>query len=121
MNEPPRLLLFWVPRVLTILFALFLGVFALDVFGESLGFLGTAAAFLIHLIPAFLILIVLAVAWRWEWVGAAAYFFLSVMYLVLAWGRVHWSAYLAISAPLFVLGVLFLLGWLYRARLRVTA
>ena len=105
----------------TILFALFLGLFALDVFGEGLGFFGAAAAFLIHLIPAFLVLIVLAVAWRWEWVGAVAYFFLGVLYLVLAWGKLHWSAYLAISGPLFVLGLLFLLGWHYRAGLRSTS
>jgi hypothetical protein len=120
-NGKTKLLLFWIPRVLAILFALFISVFALDVFGEDLGFLGTAAALLIHLIPTFLILIVLAAAWRWEWVGAVAYFFLGVCYLVLAWGKLHWSAYLAISGPLFLLGVLFLLGWLYRTGLRSTS
>jgi hypothetical protein len=43
---------------------------------------------------------------------------LGVLYLVMAWGRFHWSAYLLISGPLFLVGVLFLINWLYRAELR---
>jgi hypothetical protein len=107
--------------VLAILFALFISVFALDVFGESLGFWGTAAALFIHLIPTFLVILVLAFAWRRELIGAAVYIFLGILYVVIAWGRVHWSAYLAISGPLFLLGLLFLLGWHYRAELRATS
>ena len=37
MNRPIRQFLFWSPRVLTILFALFLSLFALDVFEEGYG------------------------------------------------------------------------------------
>jgi len=118
MKSPVKRVLFWTPRVLCILFAVFVSLFALDVFGEGYGFWGTILALLIHLIPTGVILIVLAISWRWEWVGGILFIALGVVYLVTSWGRFHWSAYLVISGPLFLVGVLFLINWLYRARLR---
>ncbi len=44
MKRPMKQFLFWSPRVLTILFALFLSLFALDVFGEGYGFWATRRA-----------------------------------------------------------------------------
>ena len=118
MKRPVKRLLFWTPRILCILFAVFVSLFALDVFGEGYGFWGTMLALLMHLIPTFVILIVLAISWRWEWVGGIMFIALGVLYLVMSWGRFHWSAYLLISGPLFLVGVLFLINWLYRAELR---
>jgi hypothetical protein len=118
MNTSMKRVLFWTPRVLCILFALFLGVFALDVFGEGYGFWQTIGALLLHLVPTFLVVIVLVIAWRWEWVGAVLFLVLAVFYVVWMWGRLHWSAYFGISGPLVLMGVLFLLNWIYRAELR---
>ena len=118
MKRPVKRLLFWTPRVLCILFAVFVSLFALDVVGEGYGFWGTILALLMHLIPTGVILIVLAISWRWEWVGGILFIALGVLYLVISWGRLHWSAYLVISGPLFLVGVLFLINWLYRAELR---
>ena len=118
MKRPVKRLLFWTPRVLCILFAVFVSLFALDVFGEGYGFWGTMLALLMHLIPTGVILIVLAISWRWEWVGGILFTALGVLYLVMFWGRFHWSAYLLISGPLLLVGILFLINWLYRARLR---
>ena len=56
MNRPIRQFLFWSPRVLTILFALFLSLFALDVFEEDRDFWGTALALFMHLIPTWIVL-----------------------------------------------------------------
>jgi hypothetical protein len=61
---------------------------------------------------------VLALAWRWEWVGAVLFTALGVLYIVMFWGPDRWLAYLMISGPLFLIGVLFLLNWLYRAELQ---
>ena len=113
-------LIFWLPRVLTILFALFLSLFALDVFGEGLGFWQTALALFIHLIPTWIILIVLAVSWRWEWVGTILYVALGVLYAYFAVGRSHPEWTLVISAPLFLVGGLFLLNWLCRKQIRTS-
>ena len=114
-------LVFWAPRVLCISFALFVSLFALDVFSESRGFWQMTLALLMHLIPTWIILIVLAVSWRWEWVGAVVYAALGVLYLVMAWGRFHWSAYVAISGPLFLMGALFLINWLYKQGFRASS
>jgi len=118
MKRPVKRLLFWAPRILCILFAVFVSLFALDVFDEGYGFWETMLALLMHLIPTGVILIVLAISWRWEWVGGILFTALGALYLVMFWGRFHWSAYLLISGPLFLVGVLFLINWLYRAALR---
>jgi len=118
MKRPVKRLLFWTPRILCILLAVFVSLFALDVFGEGYGFWGTMLALLMHLIPTGVILIVLAISWRWEWVGGILFTALGVLYLAMFWGQFDWSAYLAISGPLLLVGVLFLINWLYRARLR---
>ncbi len=114
MSTRSKRLLFWTPRVLCILFAGFVSLFALDVFGEGYGFWETILALLIHLVPTYVILILLAIAWRWEWVGAILFGVLGVWYILMTRGRVPWTAYLAMSGPLFLIGVLFLLNWVYR-------
>lgn len=110
--------LFWTPRVLSFAFALFLSIFALDVFESGRGFWKTLAALGMHLLPSLLVLLVLAVAWRRELVGAIAFAGLGVLYLVTSWGRFDWSAYACISGPLFLVGGLFLANWLWKRRNR---
>jgi len=113
--------LFWLPRIVCVLFATFISLFAFDVFDVGYGFWETILALLIHLIPTGIILIVLAIAWRWEWIGAILFAALGVCYLILAWGKFEWISYLLISGPLFLLGALFMANWLYRAELRSSA
>ena len=113
--------LYWTPRILCLLFAGFISLFALDVFGEYSGFWNTALALLMHLIPTGMLLVILAVSWRWEWVGGLLFSVLGAFYLVAFWGRFHWSAYVILSGSLFLLGGLFLLNWQHRAELRPPA
>lgn len=120
MKKPVKRLLFWTPRILCIVFAVFVSLFALDVFGEDHGFWKTLLALLMHLVPTGIILIVLAISWRWEWVGGIVFNVLGVLYLVMLRGRFHWSVYLVMSGPLFLIGVLFWLNWLRRGELRTT-
>lgn len=117
MSSTSRHLLFWSPRILCLLFAAFLSLFALDVFGQGYGFWKTALAFLIHEIPVLVLLAVLALCWRWEWIGAVLFPAMGVFYFVTTRGRMHWSAYLLISGPLFLLGLLFLLNWRHHQEL----
>ncbi len=118
MRRPVKLLLFWTPRVLCILFALFVSLFALDVFYEGYGFWETILALLKHLIPTGIILTVLAVSWRWEWVGGILFIALGAWYLIATWGRFPWVTYLCMSGPRFLIGVLFWVNWVYRAELQ---
>lgn len=59
----------WTPRILCILAILFISLFALDSFSSERTFWQNAAAFLMHLIPTFVLLAVLIVAWKWEKAG----------------------------------------------------
>lgn len=121
MTVTGRRILYWAPRVFCLLFATWISVFALDAFDGAPGFWTGLGRFLLHLVPTYLVLGLLALAWRWEWVGAVAFTGLAVGYLVVAWGRFHWSAYALISGPLFVLGFLFLANWLKRRELRTAS
>jgi hypothetical protein len=97
-------------------FALFLSLFALDVFNEGLGWAKTIVALCIHLIPTAFIVVVLAVSWRWEWVGGILYIAAGILYLIGA--RHHPSWIVVISGPLFLVGALFLLNSWKRAEIR---
>ena len=118
MKTPAKRLLFWTPRILCLLFAAFVSLFALDVFDEHQGLWNTILALLMHLIPTGILLLILAVTWRWEWVGGLLFPALGALYIIAFWGRFHWSAYAVLSGSLFLLGALFLLGWKLRAELR---
>ncbi len=117
MTARKRVLL-WTPRILGIMFAAFISIFALDVFGEGYGFWKTVLALLLHLIPTGIILVVLALSWRWEWVGGVLFVALAALYLIAFWGRFPWSAYFVISGSLFLVGILFLINWVCRRWLR---
>jgi hypothetical protein len=117
-NARTKRFLFWAPRILGILFAIFLSLFALDVFSEGYTFRETLVALFMHLVPTFIVIAALAIAWRREWIGAVLFFGLAVFYVVMAWGRFPFVTYLTISGPLFLTGVLFLLNWRFRDELR---
>ena len=118
MNPLARRLLFWSPRVICILFAGFLAMFAADVFGEHYSPGQLVVALFMHLVPTWLVLLALAVAWRWEWVGAVLFFGLAVAYVVSVHDRAQWEWYVFIAGPAVLVGLLFLLNWRYRAELR---
>jgi hypothetical protein len=58
---------------------LFISIFALDAFehGESLG--EQLLAFLIHLIPSFILLIILLIAWKWEKTGGIIFVLIGLI------------------------------------------
>ena len=120
MTRSVQRLLYWTPRVLCILFAAFISIFAADVFGEGRGFWQTALGLLIHLIPTFLLTAVLIVSWRREWIGGILFILSGALYIVWAWNKPFgvWSTFLLIAGPPVLTGVLFLLNWRYRAELR---
>jgi hypothetical protein len=119
MSNKRNQVLFWTPRILSILYAVFISMFALDVFGGDDGFWETTLALLIHLIPVYGIIITLIIAWRWEWVGTVVFIVLAVLYVMWAWPRFHhWSVYVAIPGPLVVVGILFLYNWIHKKRLQ---
>ena len=99
-------------------------MFALDVFGEGYGFWGTLLALFMHLIPVYVLLIGLALAWRWEWAGALVFIGFGAWYLVISWGPFPLIANLIgalpIAGPALLIGILFLIGWLYKPQLQAS-
>ena len=55
----PKKLIYWSPRILLILFILFLALFSLDVFDEAAGFWQTALALLMHNLPSLILTVIL--------------------------------------------------------------
>lgn len=106
----------WLPRLLGIAFAAFLGVFALDVLGMPLSASEKAVALFMHLVPMMLVLAVLALVWRWEWAGAVLFPALAFVHLIAMWGRLDVTGYIVIEVPLLLIGGLFLMSWLTRGR-----
>jgi hypothetical protein len=104
--------LFWTPRILTMLFILLLSLLSLDVVGVGYSFGETLIAFLMHMIPTFIVAIALALAWRRAWLGAMLFGLLTALALVF-FGIESWI----IALILLVIALLFGGDWLYGRRL----
>jgi len=109
--------LYWTPRILSILFLLFLGMFSFDVFGNNYTFWQTVGAFLMHNIPVFVLAILLWISWKHELVGAIAFCLAGLLYVYLTLFRAQIPWYIALSwsmiiaGPAFLVGILFYLNW----------
>ena len=109
-------LLFWAPRGLCVVFAGFLGSFAMDGAGTPYDFWHRALALLVHLVPSAILLVALVIVWRREWIGAILFPLLAILHLATNWGRLGWAYYAVVDGPLLALGVLFLMSWLSLTR-----
>ena len=107
--------LYWVPRILAILFILFLAMFSLDIFEGNYGFWGTIVGLFMHNIPAMILLIVLIISWKHEIVGGIVFILAGLLYIAVLmrnpfeWYMLLWS--IQIAGPTFLIGILFLIGW----------
>ena len=116
-NKILRQALFWLPRLMGIVFVLSISLFALDIFDLGLGFWGTILGLFMHLIPSMMLAIAVALAWRREWIGTAAFVGWAVFYLASMRGF-DWTVYALIVGVPFGVGVLFLTGWTWRDQIR---
>lgn len=118
MQPASRRLLYWTPRILAILFALFVSLFALDLLDEASGFRELATGLALHLIPVAALALLLVLAWRREWLGAVGFTTLALLYVAWSWGRFPFLTYAVMAGPPLLAGALFLLNWIHRAELR---
>lgn len=113
-------ILYWTPRVISILFIFFLALFSLDVFEPGMSAGKIMLGLLMHNIPSIIMAVLLIIAWKKEIVGAVGYFGAGLLYngivifnIVnsgLQWYlAISWS--LIIAGPLFIIGILFLINW----------
>lgn len=118
---------YWTPRILSIIFILFLAMFSLDVFGNGYTFWETLLGLIMHNIPVFILLVLLIVAWKHEWLGAFVFILAGVLYIVqllisilrsppYQWYMLSWA--LMISGPSLLIGILFLINWRQKRKLK---
>lgn len=118
--------LYWTPRLQSILYICFLTLFSFDVFeqGKSVGEI--LLGLLIHNIPSIILIILLLISWRKEIVGAVGYFVVGLIYIGLVifnvidsglpwYLAITWS--ITIAAPALLIGVLFLINWKKRNKI----
>ena len=103
------LALLWIPRIVCILFIASISLFACDAFGHDTGFWKTLLAFLVHLLPTFLMIFILYLSWKRAWIGGIVFILAGIGYML--WKGVM---YPIVFIPLFLVGVLFLLSWFFR-------
>jgi len=111
--------IYWTPRVLSVIFVIFLFLMSLDVFSMELNFWHTIGALLIHTIPAFILIITLIISWKKEIIGGIAFIIAGLLYIGMIlttaitngfeWYYLAWA--IQISGVAFFIGILFLIGW----------
>lgn len=102
--------LHWTPRLLSILFLVFLSLFALDVFSEYQG-LAALPALLAHLLWPLILLLAVIAAWKWDLIGAFVFLAFAIFYVIMVGFDRPWSWYASISGPAALVGILFLWNW----------
>ena len=109
----------WLPRILGILAILFISLFAADAFAPGLTIWQQLGAFLIHLIPSFILLAFLFIAWKWELIGGIIFMVIGLAFtpviFILNYNRNNsiWLSLviiLTITIPFVVVGILFLVS-----------
>jgi hypothetical protein len=111
----------WAPRILAIIFILFLALFSLDVFAPGATAWQIAGGLLIHNIPSLVLLIVLIISWKRELIGGIVFTLAGLLYIALLvmdssfkWYMLSWAV--MISGPALLTGGLFLVSWQRKQR-----
>jgi len=112
-------ILHWAPRIICILAILFISLFALDSFSPDLTIWQQIGAFLIHLIPSFLLLALLIVAWKWEFIGGIIFILIGLgfsPFIFMHNYKMNQSVWmsltiiLVITVPFIIAGILFIMS-----------
>lgn len=103
-------IIYWLPRVLSLAFVVFLSLFSFDVFEEFKGW-QTILAFLIHMLPALILLAVAIIAWKHELVGTVVFIAAAIFYVAAVGFSRPWSWYAFVSGPAALVGILYFLSW----------
>jgi hypothetical protein len=97
----------WFPRIMLIIFALYLIIFAYDVFGGPQRFLDKIESFLLHIIPTIVLLLILWLAWKKPmWCG-------FLLILVCFIFTVFYHSYKTLMNFVIISGAPFLIGILF--------
>ena len=102
------------PRALGIVSIAFLSLFAFDTFGGDAPWHQQLLGFLIHMIPSFVLMALLAFAWRFERIGGSLFMAAGLLPFFLLSNPVWVNAIL--GAPFMLTGLLFWISALWCRR-----
>lgn len=118
-------ILHWTPRILCILAIAFISIFAFDAFEPGLTIWQQLAAFAMHLLPSFILFMMLVVAWRWELVGGIVFMLLGLglspfiythNYAMNHSVSMSLGIIMMITFPFFLIGLLFVTSYLVKKK-----
>ncbi len=121
-------ILFWLPRFLCIIAILFISLFALDAFEPDLTFWQQIGAFLMHLIPSFILLALLLIAWKWEYIGGIIFTILGLGFSPFIFKHnydMNHSIWMSmgiiamITLPFVVVGILFIMNHFQNKKINI--
>jgi hypothetical protein len=105
-------ILHWAPRILGILAVGFMIMFSIDCFEGSYSLKEQLTCFLMHNLPALVLIVILILAWKLELVGGII-FILAAIIMSIYWdGFGKNTGVLALTSPFLVIGILFILNYL---------
>ncbi|MFX4261551.1 DUF7670 domain-containing protein [Pelotomaculum propionicicum] len=108
--------LFWTPRILAILYILFLSLFALDAFTGEGPFYRELLGFVFHLLPSFILLITLAASWKYPVHSGIAFIFFSLLFTLSFNTYENILTLLIISLPITLIGILLIISHIKRSK-----
>lgn len=120
----PRLakIIFWTPRIAGIVIAVFVSLFALDVFDMEGSIWEKIGGFIIHALPAIIMGIVVALAWKRDWLGFVVFLIAAIFFLRFLLGNSEgWlGMILLFSGPMAAIAALFWANWKWKDELHPT-
>jgi len=99
---------YWAPRILGVMFVLFLMMFSLDIFGIGLTAWQIMVGLFMHNIPALILTIILIISRKYEMVGGIGFILAGLLVI----------QSLVVAFPAFVIGILFLIGWFEKNKIK---
>lgn len=102
------------PRALGVLAILFISIFALDVFQSGEPWHMIALGLIMHLLPSFVLVVMLAIAWRFERIGSVL-FIAAGLAPVFLLSNPLWVN-IILGGPFILTGLLFLFSYWWRSQ-----
>ena len=102
----------WLPRILGVLFSVFLGLFATDVFNEVYKIRQAVGAFIIHLLPSIFLFTFTLIGWRWPRWGAFLFAITGLIFVM--YFKNPWPIDIILAGPQFLVAILFGINFLLK-------
>lgn len=115
----------WTPRVLCILAISFISIFALDAFGHGNPILYQIRDFLMHLIPSFVLLLLLWLAWKKELIGGIIFLLIGLIFSPIIYNHnyamnnsvsMSLGIIAIITFPFILVGILFIVSYFLKKK-----